>query len=211
MNNKNIGNAIGKKTAFVIAINQIESAVASKAKIKETAANLGLSEMSARKAYLNVTNSGDTRVDRRVKYNDGERHNVFDGRAKLDQYEKNSKNKCLSASAIKFRDISASEMAEAILEVMTEKKKVYEVLLEKKIAPGQYYAALFEIEVYGTLFGKKVLTYNRFNKFAVKDLIHLYKYPNGNLVKKFDLVELSTRMRAANILKNKLKRISMSK
>ena len=211
MINKNIGNAIGKKTAFVIAINQIESAVASKAKIKETAANLGLSEMSARKAYLNVTNSGDTHVDRRVKYNDGEKHDVFDGHAKFDQYEKNSKNKCRSINSIKFRDISASEMAAAILDVMTEKKRVYEVLLEKNIAPYQYYAALFEIEVYGTLFGKKVLTYNRFNKFAVKDLIHLYKYPNGNLVKKFDLVELSTRMRAANILKNKLKRISMSK
>ena len=212
---KKIAESIGKKTAFVIAMNQIESARVSKTKIEEIAERLNLSVYSAEKAYLNVTNSGDTRVDRRVKYDNPDDRIVmpFDSdkyKDKIESYRKNG-NENRKKLYSPFRDISVSEMSKAILEMMTTNKRLYEILYDKKISVIQYYKALFEIEVYGTLFGKKVLAYNKFNKFAVKDLIRIYKYPSGNAIKNLDLVEISTRMRAANILKNKLMKLSMSK
>ena len=212
---KKIAESIGKKTAFVIAMNQIESARVSKTKIEEIAERLNLSVHSAEKAYLNVTNSGDTRVDRRVKYDNPDDRIVmpFDSdkyKDKIESYRKNG-NENRKKLYSPFRDISVSEMSKAILEMMTTNKRLYEILYDKKISVIQYYKALFEIEVYGTLFGKKVLAYNKFNKFAVKDLIRIYKYPSGSAIKNLDLVEISTRMRAAIILKNKLMKLSMSK
>lgn len=212
---KKISEAIAKKTAFVVAMNQIESVRVSKIKMEEIAHNLGLSTVSAEKAYLNVTNSGDTRVDRRVKYMNPE----YDCKATFavytspnsDKYAERAKANKKKIWSIASRDITISEMAKTILDVMTTNKRLYEVLYENNINYYQYYSALFELEVYGTLMGKKIFSYNKFNKFALKELIHLYKYPNGNAIKNLDLVEISTRMRAANILKAKLQKIAMSK
>ena len=212
---KKISEAIAKKTAFVVAMNQIESVRVSKIKMEEIARNLGLSTVSAEKAYLNVTNSGDTRVDRRVKYMNPE----YDCKATFavytspnsDKYAERAKANKKKINSIACRDITISEMAKTILDVMTTNKRVYEVLYENNINYYQYYSALFELEVYGTLMGKKIFSYNKFNKFALKELIHLYKYPNGKAIKNLDLVEISTRMRAANIFKAKLQKLAMSK
>lgn len=194
-----------KKSAFVVAINQISSPRISKKKMKEQAEELGLHFESAEKAYLNVTDSAIPMLDRRCRRSNPEL--TVKLQFKQESIEKiKARNKEMYRRP--FRDISPAEAAKVIVDVMTSKDRVYAILEKYNLAPNQYYAMLFELEVYGTLRGKKILDYTKFNKYPVVDIIRIKKYPNGNITKNKDFIELSNLHRASSILYNKLVRLA---
>lgn len=78
----------------------------------------------------------------------------------------------------KKRTVLAKEAAAAILEYMTTDIKSVEVCNKYRVNPNQFYEWIHELQVSGTLLGKKVLNHNKYAKIEVLDAIRLVKKPD---------------------------------
>ena len=198
-----VNETIVKKNAFIVAMNQIKSTRISDQKMRDQAKDLGLSFEAAKKAYENVTISAVPSVDRRVKYEEGcELLGSFE--SKKATYKKNAQDKCMKAHRGTSKKVTASEAAKIIIDIMNSNKRVWEVLVDNGITNNAYYNWLWELEVYGTLLGRKVLDFKKFNKHPITDMIRIKKYPNGNINKNKSMLEISNLYRVSTILENKL-------
>ena len=198
-----VNETIVKKNAFIVAMNQIKSTRISDEKMRQQAKDLGLSFEAAKKAYENVTISAVPSVDRRVKYEDGYTP-IATLEANKAAYAQNSRDKYMKATHGVSKNVTPSEAAKIIIDVMNSDKRVWAVLVENGITYNAYYKWLWELEVYGTLLGRKVLDFKKFNKYPVVDMIRIKKYPNGSINKNKSLLEISNLYRVSTILENKL-------
>lgn len=198
-----VNETIVKKNAFIVAMNQVESTKISVQKMQYQAELLGLPFESAKKAYENVTISAVPRVDRRVKYDNG-CEKLTSIEAKKAVYSAHSQTKSGKAHKGVSRNLSAPEAAKIITEIMRSGKRVWETLVENQITYNTYYKWLWELEVYGTLLGRKVLDFKKFNKYPVVDMIRIKKYPGGNINKNKSTLDISNLYRVSTILENKL-------
>lgn len=100
----------------------------------------------------------------------------------------------VKANYTRRRTVLAKEAAAAILEYMNTDIKSVEVANKYKIPPVQFYEWIHELQVSGTLLGKKVLNHNKYAKIEVLDAIRIVKKPT---TKRKSIVALSELERAA--------------
>lgn len=137
------------------------------------------------------------------------------GGKKVDKRGSGSKPRILMTATIKplytkKRVVTADEAAEAILEYMTTDIKSIELCNQYRITPEQFYNWINELQVSGTLLGRKVLNHNKYAKIEILDVIRISKRPNTTKKSIIALTELERAAyeRVGTVLKKYLSAIA---
>lgn len=162
--------------------------------IAKVAKDLPISEKSLERAWQTFQETGGRQVDYRCSTGSGTIKMV----------------PTIHSNCKKRKSITAAEAGSIIIEYMKDSKINSRELSNKhKISLNQFYEWIKELNVSGTLLGKKVLDPKKYAKLNVLDVIWFKKRPSTKRksISNLSLLEKHALTRVANVLENYLPRV----
>jgi len=143
--------------------------------IRDIADFTGMKETTLAKAWINFVETGGKTVDKRHTTGYG---TIVIQPKKVALYTKYNKK------------VTAQDAGDAIFYYMTTDASSREIANKYKMSVKQFYGLIDELNVKGSLLGKKVLNPKKYAKVNVLDVIWLYKHPDTNRKSIVALTEL---------------------